>query len=142
MSSFLILFLALADREERRIGVQILADSDKLKAQWELLKQQVAQWSIVVASAHKDMIELDRTIAESLLAIGTIEDEIQKLRPVESLRLEELKECRSENSNIRRRVHEAATRIDDVNDWSGQITAKNIDISPQLNLQIQAINQR
>lgn len=137
-----IIFVAAAEREERRIGVQILADSDKLEKQWKQLQKQLDLWSKVVAQAHSDMEELDKTIAESLLAIGTIEDEILKLKSVEKLRLEELKEARNENAVLRRRVHEAATWIDDVNDWSGQIAAKNIDISQQLNLQIQTINQR
>lgn len=83
--------LAEAEREERRVGVQILADSDKLKSSWALLKQQVQAWSKVVITAHKDMQELDKCIAESLLAIGSMEDEIQSLPLVESLRLEELK---------------------------------------------------
>uniref|UniRef100_A0A915DS38 WW domain-containing protein n=1 Tax=Ditylenchus dipsaci TaxID=166011 RepID=A0A915DS38_9BILA len=104
-----------AEREERRLGVQILADSDKLHALWGVLKQQVDAWS---------------------------KDEITTLRSVESLRLEELKDARVENADLRRRTHEASTRIDDVNDWAGQLAAKNIGLSSQLNAQLQAINQR
>ncbi|KAI1731518.1 EF hand domain-containing protein [Ditylenchus destructor] len=131
-----------AEREERRVGVQILADSDKLKSSWALLKQQVQAWSKVVITAHKDMQELDKCIAESLLAIGSMEDEIQSLPLVESLRLEELKDARAENADLKQRVHEISTRIDDVNDCAGQLAAKNIGLSQQLSAQIQAINQR
>lgn len=52
--------------EERRVGVQILADSEKLKTTYDTLKQHVVAWNKVVKSAHKDIQELDRTIAESV----------------------------------------------------------------------------
>lgn len=131
-----------AQREERRVGSQILADSEKLSSSWELLKKQISSWSDVVAGAHREMQELDRAIAESLLSVGSIEDELQQLPLVESLKLEELKEARSNNVDLRRKVHEAGTRIDDVNDLMGQIAAQNIVMSAHLESQIQAINQR
>lgn len=87
--------------EERRVGVQILADSEKLKSTYDTLKQHVTAWQKVVSSAHKDIQELDRTIAESLLAIGTIENELESQCAVENLRLEELKEARLENAKLK-----------------------------------------
>lgn len=87
--------------EERRVGVQILADSEKLKTTYETLKQHVMAWEKVVKSAHKDIRELDQVIAESLLAIGTIENELESQCAVENLRLEELKEARLENAKLK-----------------------------------------
>lgn len=81
-----MLYLAEAQREERRVGVQIYADSEKLKSQWELLKQQCINWSSVVSRTHRDMHELDATIAETLLAFGAIEDSFHQLPAVETLR--------------------------------------------------------
>lgn len=78
--------LAEAQREERRIGVQIYANSEKLKAQWDLLKQQCINWSSVVSKTHRDMHELDATIAEALLAFGAIEDSFNQMPSVETLR--------------------------------------------------------
>lgn len=124
------------------MGVQILADSEKLKSSWELLKQHCRVWSAVVGDAHRDMQELDKAIAESLLAIGAIEEDIDRRRPVEELRLEELKEARVDNADLRRRCHDANVKIDDVNDWAGQIVAKNVSLSKPLDAQIHAVNQR
>lgn len=87
--------------EERRVGVQILADSGKLKSTYETLKQHVNAWQKVVISAHKDIRELDQAIAESFLAIGTIENELEAQCPVENLRLEELKEVRLDNAKLK-----------------------------------------
>jgi hypothetical protein len=87
--------------EERRIGVQILADSEKLKSTYETLKQHVLAWQKVVSSAHKDIRELDQAIAESLLAIGTIENELESQKAVENLRLEELKDARIQNAKLK-----------------------------------------
>lgn len=39
------------------------------------------------------MQELDRSIAEALLSIGTVEGEIQAMKPVENLLLEDLNVC-------------------------------------------------
>lgn len=93
--------LAETQLEERRIGVQILADSEKLKSTYETLKQHVLAWQKVVSSAHKDIRELDQAITESLLAIGTIENELESQKAVENLRLEELKEARIQNAKLK-----------------------------------------
>lgn len=58
------------------------------------------------------------------------------------IRLEELKDARTDNQKIKKLVHDAATRLDDVNDCAGQIVAKNIALSTHLDAQIHAINQR
>lgn len=134
--------LADAQLEERRVGVQILADSEKLKTTYGTLKEHVQAWQKVVSSAHKDIRELDQAIAESLLAIGTIENELETQVHVEDLRLEELKEARAENAKLKRKVNDAAIQIDDVNDCAGQIAAQNIVLSPNMEAQIHTVNQR
>ena len=88
--------LAEAEKEERRIGLQILADSEKLKVSWADLQCRVQAWSLAVNNVHADMQELDKSVGEALLAISALEDELLTLRAVEDLRLEELKEARIE----------------------------------------------
>lgn len=131
-----------AELEERRIGVQILADSEKLKSSYDALKQHLAAWRRVVATAHRNLQELDTAIAESLLAIGAIESDIEGMKLVEELRLEELKEARSDHSQLKKSVQEAGAKVDDVNDCTGQIAAQNIVLSPQMELQIHTVNTR
>ncbi|KAI6226090.1 Discontinuous actin hexagon [Aphelenchoides besseyi] len=131
-----------AELEERRVGVQILADSERLKSTYETLKQHVAAWQRVVKGAHRDIQELDRAIAESILALGTIENELETKCPVEDLRLEELKDARTDNAQLKKRVQDAGVHIDDVNDCTGQIAAQNIVLSNGVQSQIHTVNQR
>lgn len=101
-------------------------------------------------------------MAEALLAIGTVEEELNALRPVAELRLEELKvvgrrklakwarvritysfkDARAECNEFRRRVHESGTSVDDVNDWASNLQAAGIQLSEQLDSQVQAVNAR
>ncbi|CAD5206423.1 unnamed protein product [Bursaphelenchus okinawaensis] len=131
-----------AQLEERRIGVQILADSEKLKTSYDALKQHLNAWQRVVATAHRELQDLDTAIAESLLAIGSIENEMEGMKLVEDLRLEELKEARADHSNLKKKVQDAAVKVDDVNDCTGQIAAQNIVLSPHMEMQIQTVNTR
>jgi hypothetical protein len=78
---------AEAEREERRVGLQILSDSDKLKISWALLKERANSWSVTVDSAYGDMKELEDANAEAMLEIGKLEDELFELRSVEDLLL-------------------------------------------------------
>uniref|UniRef100_A0A914HK11 Dystrophin n=1 Tax=Globodera rostochiensis TaxID=31243 RepID=A0A914HK11_GLORO len=130
------------EREERRIGMQILADSGRLQTQWPLLKEQLGHWSENVTSALREMQELDRAMAEALLSIGAVEEGLNALKPVEQLRLEELKAARAECNEFRRRVHEAGTSVDDVNDWASNLQAVSIQLSERLDSQVQAVNAR
>uniref|UniRef100_A0A183C715 Calponin-homology (CH) domain-containing protein n=1 Tax=Globodera pallida TaxID=36090 RepID=A0A183C715_GLOPA len=130
------------EREERRIGMQILADSGRLQTQWPLLKEQLGNWSENVTSALREMQELDRAMAEALLSIGAVEEGLNALKPVEQLRLEELKAARAECNEFRRRVHEAGTSVDDVNDWASNLQAVSIQLSERLDSQVQAVNAR
>lgn len=77
--------------EKRRIGLQISADSERLKKSWELLKQSSESWLKVVTDAYNEMQELDKALAEALLRIGFIENEIEQRPKVEEIRLEGLK---------------------------------------------------
>uniref|UniRef100_A0A1I7SAC8 Dystrophin n=1 Tax=Bursaphelenchus xylophilus TaxID=6326 RepID=A0A1I7SAC8_BURXY len=131
-----------AQLEERRIGVQILADSEKLKSSYDALKQHLSAWQRVVSTAHRELQELDTAIAESLLAIGTIENEMDGMKLVEDLRLEELKEAKIEHAILKKRVQDTAVKVDDVNDCTGQIAAQNIVLSPHMEMQIQTVNAR
>jgi len=64
-----------------------------LQENWAILKEELTICYQKVADTHKEMQELDRSMAEALLSIGTVEGEIQTMRPVENLLLEDLNVC-------------------------------------------------
>ncbi|CAK5089037.1 unnamed protein product [Meloidogyne enterolobii] len=131
-----------AEREERRVGQQINSDSKQLQEDWAILKEELTICYQKVADTHKEMQELDRSMAEALLSIGTVEGEIQTMRPVENLLLEDLNLEKVECLDFRQRVHEAGTHVDDVNNWASSIQAMGIELSDQLEHHIIAINER
>uniref|UniRef100_A0A915LN16 Dystrophin n=1 Tax=Meloidogyne javanica TaxID=6303 RepID=A0A915LN16_MELJA len=131
-----------AEREERRVGQQINSDSKQLQENWAILKEELTICYQKVADTHKEMQELDRSMAEALLSIGTVEGEIQTMRPVENLLLEDLNLEKVECLEFRQRVHEAGTHVDDVNNWASSIQAMGIELSDQLEHHIIAINER
>uniref|UniRef100_A0A0N5BAQ1 Dystrophin n=1 Tax=Strongyloides papillosus TaxID=174720 RepID=A0A0N5BAQ1_STREA len=131
-----------AEREERRIGLKILADCERLKTDWENLKNKCSEWEKVVEEAHLEMQVLDRAMAESLLAISAIETEIKKRKPVYDLRLEQLKDGLIDNGILKRQIQEASIHIDDMNDAGGRIQASDIVITSGLRSQINAVNER
>ncbi|KAL7074907.1 hypothetical protein ACQ4LE_005861, partial [Meloidogyne hapla] len=131
-----------AEREERRVGQQINSDSKQLQENWIILKEELTVCYQRVADTHKEMQELDRSMAEALLSIGTVEGEIQTMRPVENLLLEDLNLEKVECLEFRQRVHEAGTHVDDVNNWASSIQAMGIELSDQLEHQVLAINER
>ena len=131
-----------AEREERRVGQQINSDARQLQTQWTGLKEELAVWLQQVGDAHKEMQELDRAVAEALLATGKAEEELHALKPVEDLLLEELKDAKAESTEFRQRVHEAGTHVDDVNNWASSIQATGIQLSDQLDAQVRAVNER
>jgi predicted nucleic acid-binding Zn-ribbon protein len=88
------------------------------------------------------MQDLDRAMAEALLSIGQVEEELQALKPVEDLLLEELKAAKAESTEFRQRVQEAGTSVDDVNNAASNIQATGIHLSEQLESQVQAVNER
>ncbi|CEF68324.1 Discontinuous actin hexagon [Strongyloides ratti] len=131
-----------AEREERRIGLKILADCERLKTDWKNLKNKCNEWGKVVEEAHLEMQSLDRAMAESLLAISEIEAEIKKRKPVHELRLEQLKDGLIDNGILKRQIQEASIHIDDMNDAGGRIQASDIVITSGLRSQINAVNER
>lgn len=135
-------FSAEAEREERRVGQQINSDSAQLQSQWAILKEELTAWYQQVSDARKEMLDLDRSMAEALLAIGQAEEELHALKPVEDLLLEELKTAKAESADFRQRVHEAGTHVDDVNNWASSIQATGIQLSEPLDNQVKAVNER
>uniref|UniRef100_A0A0N4ZFM9 Dystrophin n=1 Tax=Parastrongyloides trichosuri TaxID=131310 RepID=A0A0N4ZFM9_PARTI len=134
--------IEVAEREERRIGLKILADCERLKTDWDNLKTKCSEWNKVVEEAHSEMQDLDRAIAESLLAISAVEAEIKQRKPVHELRLEQLKDGLTDNGIMKRQIQEASIHIDDMNDSGGRIQASDIVITSGLRSQINAVNQR
>uniref|UniRef100_A0A913HW11 Calponin-homology (CH) domain-containing protein n=1 Tax=Strongyloides stercoralis TaxID=6248 RepID=A0A913HW11_STRER len=132
----------ITEREERRIGLKILADCERLKTDWKNLKNKCNEWGKVVEEAHLEMQSLDRAIAESLLAISEIEAEIKKRKPVHELRLEQLKDGLIDNGILKRQIQEASIHIDDMNDAGGRIQASDIVMTSSLRSQINAVNER
>ncbi|TKR92162.1 hypothetical protein L596_006870 [Steinernema carpocapsae] len=127
---------------QRRIGVKILADSDRLKSKWAELKEQCADWGRVVESGHREMQDLDKAVAESLLALGAIEADLERRKPVEKLRLDQLRDGLGDQGFLQQRVQETGLLLDDVNDSAGRIQATNIEVTRELDAQIRAVNER
>lgn len=64
------------------------------------------------------------------------------LRSVEDLLLEELKDARIETNQLYQRMLDSRVHLDDVNDISGQVAAKGIQINENLNSTLMSVNQR
>lgn len=97
-----------AEREQRRCGMRIHADCERLKAKWTELGEQLAEWRTAVTSglflsplmwpaALGKHQELEKALAECQLQLTAAEGEFEGERRVEDLRLEELADARAAN---------------------------------------------
>uniref|UniRef100_A0AC35U142 Dystrophin n=1 Tax=Rhabditophanes sp. KR3021 TaxID=114890 RepID=A0AC35U142_9BILA len=130
------------EREERRMGLKILADCEKLTTDWQMLKGRTGEWAKVVETSHSEFQDLDKAVAESLLALSGIEAEMEQRKAVHHLRLEQLKDGLADNGVIKRQIKEAQIHVDDMNDCTGRIRATDVVISNGLQAQITTVNQR
>ncbi|PIO60499.1 WW domain protein, partial [Teladorsagia circumcincta] len=104
------------DVEQRRCGLQIHVDCEKLKEKWAELGVQFSDWDRAIHAAALRLQELERALAECQLHLSAVESEVEQLRPVERLRLEELKDARRHCESLTNRVADLRIHVDDAND--------------------------
>uniref|UniRef100_A0A1I7XHA0 WW domain-containing protein n=1 Tax=Heterorhabditis bacteriophora TaxID=37862 RepID=A0A1I7XHA0_HETBA len=130
------------DAEQRRCGLQIYVDSEKLKEKWAELGKQISEWDRIVQQAAQRLQEMERAVAECQLHLSSVEVEMEKTRPVEQLRLEELKDARHEADLLATHVDSLRVHIDDANDACGRILAADSPLDQHPRNQLDAVNQR
>ncbi|CAJ0960470.1 unnamed protein product, partial [Mesorhabditis belari] len=130
------------DMDERRYGLQIHADCEKLKEKWSELSDQTSDWGKVVAGAAQRLQELERALAECQLHLSSVEQELEQARAVENLRLEELKNARVDVDAMSDRVDQLRVHLDDANDACGRILAADMPLDTHPKNQLDAVNQR
>ncbi|CAJ0577753.1 unnamed protein product, partial [Mesorhabditis spiculigera] len=130
------------DMEERRYGLQIHADCERLKEKWAELGGQNTDWGKVVAGAAQRLQELERALAECQLHLSSVEQELETAQTVENLRLEELKKARAEVEGMSDRVDQLRVHLDDANDACGRILAADMPLDAHPKNQLDAVNQR
>uniref|UniRef100_F1KPP3 Dystrophin-1 n=1 Tax=Ascaris suum TaxID=6253 RepID=F1KPP3_ASCSU len=128
--------------ELRRVGIQIKSDSDKLAKKWSELKKQVNAWSRIIDDAHAKMEQLAAAIAECQLSLSKMEANMESMQPVEELRLEELADAVDDSDRLKECLARTRMHVDDANDCSGQLLASDIDLAPELTVQLKSINER
>ncbi|VDM97496.1 unnamed protein product [Thelazia callipaeda] len=130
------------NNELRRVGIQIKSDSDRLGQKWVELREQLDAWARIIADAHSKMEKLAAAIAECQLALSNMEERMEKLRPVEDLRLDELPMAVDESEELKEYLARTRIYIDDANDWSCQLLASDVDLASEPTTQLRSINER
>ncbi|KIH56842.1 zinc finger, ZZ type [Ancylostoma duodenale] len=130
------------DVEQRRCGLQIHVDCEKLKEKWAELGTQFADWDKAVHAAALRLQELERALAECQLHLSSVESEVEHLRPVERLRLEELKDARRQCESLATRVNDLRIHVDDANDACGRVLAADTPLDQHPRNQLDSVNQR
>ncbi|VDK43703.1 unnamed protein product [Anisakis simplex] len=131
-----------SNAELRRVGIQIKSNSEKLSKKWNELKKQVNVWSRIIDDAHAKMEQLTAAIAECQLALSNMESNMENVKPVEELRLEELTTAVDDSDNLKECLARTRMHIDDANDCSGQLLASDVDLAPELSAQLKSVNER
>uniref|UniRef100_F1KRR6 Protein detached n=1 Tax=Ascaris suum TaxID=6253 RepID=F1KRR6_ASCSU len=121
---------------------RIKSDSDKLAKKWSELKKQVNAWSRIIDDAHAKMEQLAAAIAECQLSLSKMEANMESMQPVEELRLEELADAVDDSDRLKECLARTRMHVDDANDCSGQLLASDIDLAPELTVQLKSINER
>ncbi|WKX90831.1 hypothetical protein Q1695_009578 [Nippostrongylus brasiliensis] len=130
------------DVEQRRCGLQIHVDCEKLKKKWAELGVQFADWDRAIHAAALRLQELERALAECQLHLSSVESEMEHLRPVERLRLEELKDARRVCESLANRVADLRIHVDDANDACGRVLAADTPLDHHPRNQLDSVNQR
>ncbi|KAJ1346010.1 hypothetical protein KIN20_000674 [Parelaphostrongylus tenuis] len=130
------------DVVQRRCGLQIHVDCEKLKEKWVELGTQFADWDQAVHAAALRLQELERALAECQLHLSAVESEVEHLRPVERLRLEELKDARRVCESLAIRVGDLRIHVDDANDACGRVLAADAPLDQHPRNQLDAVNER
>ncbi|KAK6052604.1 hypothetical protein COOONC_09892 [Cooperia oncophora] len=130
------------DAEQRRCGLQIHVDCEKLKEKWAELGVQFADWDRAIHAAALRLQELERALAECQLHLSAVESEMEQLRPVERLRLEELKDARRHCESLANRVADLRIHVDDANDACGRVLAADTPLDQHPRNQLDSVNER
>ncbi|VDM57844.1 unnamed protein product [Angiostrongylus costaricensis] len=145
------------DVVQRRCGLKIHADCEKLKEKWAELGTQFTDWDQAVHAAALRLQELERALAEcqlhlslpysplhfcSFFFFSAVESEVEHLRPVERLRLEELKDARRVCESLAIRVGDLRIHVDDANDACGRVLAADAPLDQHPRNQLDAVNER
>ncbi|XGW20200.1 hypothetical protein V3C99_003761 [Haemonchus contortus] len=130
------------DAEQRRCGLQIHVDCEKLKEKWAEFGVQFADWDRAIHAAALRLQELERALAECQLHLSSVESEVEQLRPVERLRLEELKDARRQCESLANRVADLRIHVDDANDACGRVLAADTPLDQHPRNQLDSVNER
>ncbi|KAK6730498.1 hypothetical protein RB195_007138 [Necator americanus] len=130
------------DVEQRRCGLQIHVDCEKLKEKWAELGTQFSEWDKAVHAAAVRLQELERALAECQLHLSSVESEVERLQPVERLRLEELKDARRQCESLATHVNDLRIHVDDANDACGRVLAADTPLDQHPRNQLDSVNQR
>lgn len=117
-------------------------DSDRLMKEWNELQEELSVWSSIINDANGKMEKLSSAIAECQLALSNMEERVEKVRPVEELRLDELPVAVDEVEQLQEYLARARMFTDDANDWSGQLLASDIELAHEPSSQLKSINDR
>ncbi|VDD91132.1 unnamed protein product [Enterobius vermicularis] len=139
---FLVTFQGEEEAELRRVGLQINADCEDLVEKWTELKKFTQDWSRVLDDAHGKMEQMSNAVAECQLALSNLEGTMEKLTPVEQLRLEQLVGAMKESEVLKETLARARIHVDDANDWCGQLLASNIDLDLEPTALLKSVNDR
>lgn len=99
-------------------------------------------WSCIIHDANAKMEKLASAIAECQLALSSMEERMEQLRPIEELRLEELTMAVDESEQLKEYLARTRMYIDDANDWSGQLLASDVELASEPIAQLKSINDR
>ncbi|EFP12235.1 CRE-DYS-1 protein [Caenorhabditis remanei] len=132
----------LADLEQRRRGLEINANCEKLKKNWAELGVEVESWDKLVQHAMQRLQELERNLAECQLHLTSSENEIETMKAVEKIHLEDLKIAREETDQISKRIDEVRLFVDDVNDAAARLLAEDLKLDEHAKGQIEHVNKR
>uniref|UniRef100_A0A0N5ALC9 Nesprin-1 n=1 Tax=Syphacia muris TaxID=451379 RepID=A0A0N5ALC9_9BILA len=130
------------EAELRRIGLQINADCEDMSKKWSELRKMTQDWLRVVNEAHQKMEQLSNAIAECQLALSDLESTMEKLTPVENLRLEQLVDAMKSSEALKGTLVRARIHVDDANDCCGQLLAANIDLDTGTTDLLKSVNDR
>ncbi|ETN73217.1 hypothetical protein NECAME_18453, partial [Necator americanus] len=72
----------------------------------------------------------------------SVESEVERLQPVERLRLEELKDARRQCESLATHVNDLRIHVDDANDACGRVLAADTPLDQHPRNQLDSVNQR
>lgn len=135
-------FIDNKDSEQRRCGLQIFTNVEQLKENWAELGKQLAEWHQTVQAAAQRHQELEGALAECQLHLSALETEMEKLVPVEEIKLEELKTARGDSEALGARLDSVRVHVDDTNEACGKILAADQPLDPHPRNQRDDVNRR